>query len=548
MTPSPPRHEPPPDVLAEWLAACEAAGRDIAPAEFCRDRPELVTELERRIRAVEHIEALMPKDDTGDRPSAGTVARVEVPAADRPADAPPGYEVLGELGRGGMGVVYRAKNLALGRVEAVKVTRAGEFAGPKALARFRFEAESAAGLDHPNIVTVYGVGEGPAGPYIAMRWVDGRGLDAHPSATPEATATLLAKVARAVQYAHERGILHRDLKPANILVDAAGEPFVSDFGIARRLDGDSTVTQAGTPIGTPAYMAPEQARGETNLTVAADVYSLGVVLFQLLTGRLPFGGTIPEVLRRVQTDAPPEPRRVNPTADPDLEAVCLKCLEKDRADRYRTAGDLAEDLERFARGEAVTARPPGFWDWVRQVAKTRPDPHPLYSWAGLVWAGVLILTMHLGVFALVVACRSAAEVWAYNLVCIAAAVGLTRVYLTRHFRSLPVSARHYVMVAFGHAVGHVVMFACLVPTSPAVSAADTLHLYPPLSVLSGFALFVIGFTYWSRFLLIGVGVLLVVPAVQTLWPVAAPAVHAVVFGGVFFSWAYLKKAKFGATR
>lgn len=499
---------------------------------------------------VRRIEALMPRgDETIDHPATVTPDR-GAPATEARAAVPAGYELVGQIGAGGMGVVYKVKNLELGgRLEALKTIKAGEFAGPKAIARFRFGAEAAAGLDHPNIITVYSVGEGPGGPYLTMRWVDGADLDERRPDSARSTAALMAKVAGAVHFAHQRGILHRDLKPANILVDAAGEPHVADFGIARRLDADPTLTQAGAVIGTAAYMGPEQARGEANLTVAADVYSLGVILYRLLTGRLPYTGTTTDILRKVQSaEAPPTPGDVNPAVDPDLEAVCLKCLEKDPADRYRTAGELAADLERFTRGEAVTARPPGFWDWVRQLAKTRPEPNPDYAWQALAVFGVVCLLLHGGVYALTVGGGSAVAVWAVNLAACLTVLTTTWYYLARRFRRLMPAERYAMMTAVGHSVGHFGLLAAFVPPSDATPAVDTLQIYPALAVLSGFTLFVNGATYWSRFLPIGLVLMTMVPVASARWPHLAPLIYAVVFTPVQWYWMYLKKVAFAVHR
>ncbi len=548
MTPDLPP-EPPDDVMSDWLAACEAAGRDIPPAEFYHDRPDLTAKLNWLLRVMRQVEALMPKvDDTGDRPSAETVARVEESDSAPPADAPPGYELLGELGRGGMGVVYKAHNRALNRIEAVKVTRAGEFAGPRALARFRFEAEAAAGLDHPNVVTVYRVDEGPSGPFIAMRFVDGESLAKRAPATPRQIATLLAKVARAVHFAHQRGILHRDLKPDNILVDAAGEPFVADFGIARRLDADATLTLAGSPIGTAAYMAPEQARGDANLTVAADVYALGGVLYQLLTGRPPYSGSVPEVLRKVQSDEPPpDPRDVNSTVDPDLREVCLKCLHKNPPDRYRTAAELAEDLERFARGDPVTARPPGFFDWVRQIARTRPEPHRHYSWQVTAWFGVLVLLASVGVYLLARFGGAAIGVWAANGGCAVAMAAVLWWFMVRRFRELPPTERHSLIIAAGHVVVYLSVTAAYVPPSLTASAVSALAMYPALAACSGLGLFTLGSTNWSRFFPLGLACILAAPLLA-FWPDISPLVYGVGIAAVMWYWAFTKKFMFGVPR
>ena len=272
------------------------------------------------------------------------------------------YQLLEEIGRGGQGVVYRARQKSLNRIVALKVIGLGRWATKSHVQRFRLEAEAAASLDHPCIVPIHEIGESGGSCYFSMQLVEGRRLNEvakRQSISNRRAAELIIKLARTVHYAHKRGILHRDIKPGNILIDADGEPHLTDFGLARLVERESTIT--GTMVealGTPSYMAPEQAAGDAaQFTIATDVYGLGAVFYHLLTGRPPFvGGTIYETARLVLETEPQPPRLLNAKVDRDLSTICLKCLEKDPKHRYSSALALAEDLERRLRHEPIQAR------------------------------------------------------------------------------------------------------------------------------------------------------------------------------------------------
>ena len=309
------------------------------------------------------------------------------------------YEVLEEIGHGGMGVVYKAKEKRTGRSVALKMILA-QRASHEAIRRFVMEAEMAANLDHPHIVPIYHVGEHQGQPYFCLKFVDGlslaQAIKEGRIADARHAAKLVETISRAVQFAHNRGILHRDLKPANILIDEHGEPHVTDFGLAKRLDSDVGLTQAGAILGTPAYMAPEQTTGQSRLiSVATDVYALGAILFELLTGRPPFQAEDrDELYRRIQEEPTPSPRSLSAQIHPNLEIICLKCLEKDPASRYASAELLADDLRRHIVGEPIHARPAGhaerFWRWCQ---RNRLVASLVATAAGLLVAVTIISTV-----------------------------------------------------------------------------------------------------------------------------------------------------------
>ena len=285
------------------------------------------------------------------------------------------YEILEEIGRGGMGVIYRAKQRHSRRVVALKRVLGYQNHLRETLVRFRREAEAAASLDHPNILPIYEIGEDEGTPYFSMKFAPGGSLqEIGPGLrdNPREIARVMAKVARAVDYAHRRGILHRDLKPGNILLDGWGEPLVTDFGLAKWLDASNDLTQSLTIFGTPGFIAPEQADGApSSLGPAADVYSLGAILFCLLAGRPPFlGEHALAVIRQAAVKPAPSLRSLVRNGDRDLDTICARCLEREPAVRYRSAGDLADDLERWLGGRTIVARPVSFgihmWRWARR--------------------------------------------------------------------------------------------------------------------------------------------------------------------------------------
>ena len=321
----------------------------------------------------------LPPEPPGDFPS----GHLSLPA--RFGD----YELREELGRGGMGVVYRAAQTSLGREVAVKMILRGQLASKADRERFEAEAQAAARLDHPGIVPVYEVGEIDGRPYFSMKHVCGTTLAqrlADGPLPPREAARMLAAVARAIHFAHMRGVLHRDLKPSNILLDEQGEPHVTDFGLAKQLTDAATLTKTGAVLGTPAYMAPEQASGHRGqVGPASDVYSLGVILYHMLTGRPPFQAASPgEMVLLVLEQDPVPPRMLNPKADRDLEMICLRCLQKPIDLRYASAAALADDLEAYLNDESISARSGRFAQVLAGLMRETHHAAVLENW-GLLW-------------------------------------------------------------------------------------------------------------------------------------------------------------------
>jgi tetratricopeptide (TPR) repeat protein len=364
-------------ILDDYLAAVQH-GAAFDPSALLAAHPDLAEDLKVCLASLNFLRTASSADrlvsDFGEEGSTSAVLG--------------DFRIVRELGRGGMGVVYEAHQHSLNRRVALKVLLAGRFAPADDLRRFRTEAEAAAQLDHPNIVPIHEVGEHAGLPFFSMALLGGGSLadrifgpgscdpsstiGARPSPiTPPEAARLVATIARAVHHAHQRGILHRDLKPSNILLDADGEPHITDFGLARRVAVDSSLTHSGDLLGSPAYMAPEQAAGEKRaVTIATDVYGLGAILYTVLTGKPPFSGeSVLETVALVQETPPTPPSRIVPKLNRDLETVCLKCLEKAPHQRYASAEALADDLERWLRGESIAAAPPSRWHRFRGYAR-----------------------------------------------------------------------------------------------------------------------------------------------------------------------------------
>jgi serine/threonine protein kinase len=389
-------HDPRLDrILAEYLEAVES-GTIQDPNDWYARYPEFAPQLREFVTGQQQLRDVVERAAAGLALAAADAPTLLGHAAQRgPSGAAAmhlryfgDYELVDEIARGGMGVVFRARQVSLNRPVAVKMILAGEFATPEDVSRFRAEAESAANLDHPGIVPIYEIGQCEGHHYFSMKFIEGESLaqrlkregwqlsdGANGRQPPPIRQTelrsrvqLVADVAKAIHFAHQRGIIHRDLKPANILIDKEGLPHVTDFGLAKSLSTDSELTRTGAIVGTPSYMAPEQAGGGgKHVTTAADIYGLGAILYAVLTGRPPFEGATPlEILLQVRERPPVSPRLLCAAVDSDLEVICLKCLAKEADERYRSAGELADDLERWIKGEPIQAAPPSLTRLLRR--------------------------------------------------------------------------------------------------------------------------------------------------------------------------------------
>jgi serine/threonine-protein kinase len=367
MNPTPDADDPPPDAPGITIQV-DPLGAGPATAESS-------AELGMVLASGVVLESLAP-------PVSGSTVDLAGKTPPRPAGPPPPrdfgkYELLGEIGRGGMGVVYKARHKELDRVVAIKMILASHLATDDQVDRFYYEARAAAKLTHPQIVGIHDVGQTHGQHYFAMDFVGGPSLArvvADGPVDPTRAAHLVYSVARAVSHLHGQGIVHRDLKPSNVLLDEEGRPRVTDFGLAKMLQADGRMTRTGAIVGTPGYMAPEQAAGRgEEVGPLSDVYALGAILYELLTGRPPFQGETPlDTLVQVLEGEPPLPSRLRPGIPRALELICLKCLERSPHDRYASAAALAEDLDHFLRGEQVEARRRGLWQHLRRWARSQP--------------------------------------------------------------------------------------------------------------------------------------------------------------------------------
>jgi serine/threonine protein kinase len=412
------------------------------------------------------------------------------------------YEIIREIARGGMGIVFEARQISLNRPVALKMILAGQLASETDVRRFYFEAEAVANLDHPGIVPIYAVGRHEEQHYFSMRLVEGGSLAREVPRFrdhPVSAAQLLTTVARAVHHAHQRGILHRDLKPSNVLIDREGRPHVTDFGLAKRVETDSGLTQSGAIMGTPSYMAPEQVAGNQDLTPSADVYGLGAILYELLTGRPPFRAETPiDTLLQVMERLPAPPRLMNPNVERDLETICLKCLEKDPQRRYVDAEALALDLERYLAGESICAKSVNWLERVDSALRRGQYDVQFLAYGPMLWSFALVELLIEIILNFVILTNQ--PVWLFPLIQVSRVVCFGLIYW-RFRPSGVLPARGVERLLWSTVLGYIAtgfVLAFSYRLGAGWTTAIELNLYPLMAALTGMAFVVLGSSYWGR--------------------------------------------------
>jgi eukaryotic-like serine/threonine-protein kinase len=464
------------DLLVEWEEQ-RRLGVDCSPEVLCPSNPDLQQALRERINRRLQLRGLF------DSP---TIGESESPTTAPPLPEVAGYEILGVIGHGGMGVVYQARQLGLNRIVALKMVLAGVNASPQNLARFRSEAEAVAQLAHPNIVQIYEIGEQEGCPFLALEYVSGGSLAQHLDGTPIAprpAAELVVALARAVQHAHERGIVHRDLKPANVLLVADGTPKITDFGLAKRADSDQIHTQTGAILGSPTYMAPEQASGTTDkIGPATDIYALGVILYELLTGRPPFrGASLIETIEQVREHEPAPLRTLAPKTPRDLETICLKCLEKNPSRRFASAADLAADLQAFLHGDPIHAQSVTLLDQVARTISHHSFDARFRGFANrMLVFSPLPLVVHLIAYAIFVRKPYYATAMVATTACMLfTLVPALIITGTATLRNLPAwQKRHFMTVWIGQMIAMLVILFAVYVATPRERPEMLLMVYP----------------------------------------------------------------------
>lgn len=488
------------DALDEATGICEDPSRSAAElARWLSKHPNLAREFAEYLadaeKLAEWVSPLREVMAPADQPTLG-YGGASSPGTDSASLDFGDFEILSKVAEGGMGVVYKARHKTLNKIVALKTTLSAGFQTQKDMARLQFEAEAAARLDHPNIVPIYGAGVHRGMLFFSMKYIAGgtlaEGMDQLRSDWSR-VGLLMSKVARAVHYAHRCGIVHRDLKPGNILLED-GEPMIADFGLAKTTDVAGGVSVSGAIVGTAAYMPPEQARGDRGLTTAADVYALGATLYEVLTGQPPFrGATTYETLRMVIEQTPPPPHTINPAIPKDLEAVCLKALEKQVDRRYGSAGEFADELDRFVRGDSVNARPLSVISRVRGVIAGKRDIGRVNeSWSSLVILGLLTATAcHLAIYGLIRSNASIVWVWA-ALGGYFSFIAIQRVGQSFRCRGFSVWERHTVSLLLGQMFCAISLMLAMLPFDPDARASEFTRVYPAWSLIFALGLFVQG--------------------------------------------------------
>jgi serine/threonine protein kinase len=473
------------ELLVQWEEE-RRQGRAPTAEELCPDDPALQATLRDRIHQRERYGRLWASlGRTGAAPGSPELA--EPPRLE-------GFEILGTLGHGGMGVVYKARQAGLDRLVALKVILAGAHASPQEVSRFRREAETVARLQHPNIVQIYEIGEQEGSPFLALEFVEGGSLADRLDGTPlppRRVGELVLVLAQAVQHAHARGILHRDLKPANVLLTQDGTPKLTDFGLAKRLDVERGETGTGDILGTPCYMPPEQATGQIHdLGPAADVYALGAILYELLTGRPPFkGATVLETLDQVRTHEPVPPTALQPGLPRDLETICLKCLQKEPRHRYPSAAALADDLQRFLAGEAISARSLTMVEHLaRALTYDSPASLSLRSWSTLLlWMASLPILTQVVLFLLFTGWPSYPAICVWT--CVLAVLVLDPLLLwpmRRPLRQVPRTYRRWIWsLMLARCTGFLLVPVVVALMRPGYDLAEFFLVFPLWIVLDG---------------------------------------------------------------
>jgi serine/threonine protein kinase len=456
----------------------------------------------------------------------------------KPKELPslPGYEVLREIARGGMGIVYEARQASLNRPVAVKIILHGALAGAAEKRRFLAEATAAAKLKHPNIVVIHEVGECAGQPFFSMEYVAGESLSRivrRQLPTPQQAAHYVAEVARAVQFAHDHGVLHRDIKPSNVLVDESGRVRVMDFGLAKQIDADEQLTVTGQLLGTPSYMAPEQISGSAgDVGPACDVYGLGALLYELLTGQPPFRGANQVETLLAALEAEPEaPRRLRPAVPRALELIALKCLDKDPGARYASAREMAADLNRYLEGESLSIGSPNLLDRVvRTLERSKFDRDVREASRLVMHVAWIALAAHVGVFVTYAtkAPYSLAWVMGIRLAGVAAMLALVWPRRAEWFPPRGAAARQLWSIWLGYLAGAAVLFVIDYLTTAPSDAFYGLRAYPPMAVLASLAFFVLGSSYWGYCYVIG-GLFLALAVAMTQWLPAAPLAFGVAW-------------------